>query len=244
MLAINLGGDSKVCQFWFPLESEPGLDKRGRRGEKHVKRLPRRWDDRRTTTHPRSGASMSDETDDDVKAISTLISVLKPLDKDARVHVLEFVLKRLGIVLTGGPAAPAHTPGAPDINPTPANPSARPGLSGTVDIRSFAVEKNPQTVNEKVAVVGYYLAHLAPPNERRDHIVADDIETYFIQADFHLPSATPNVTLTNAKNAGYLNSSDRGQFKLNSVGYNLVAHKLPASETKPGRNKARPKAKK
>jgi hypothetical protein len=36
----------------------------------------------------------------EVKAISALIAALKPLDPDARAHVLEFVLKRLGISLS------------------------------------------------------------------------------------------------------------------------------------------------
>jgi hypothetical protein len=69
-------------------------------------------------------------------------------------------------------------------------------------MRSFAAEKSPKTVNEKVAVIGYYLAHLAPAPERRDYLVSDDIETYFMQADFHLPAAPGSATPANAKNAG------------------------------------------
>jgi Transmembrane secretion effector len=38
------------------------------------------------------------------------------------------------------------------------------------------------------------------------------------------------MTLTNAKNAGYLNALERGRFKLNPVGHNLVAHKLPSRD--------------
>ena len=53
----------------------------------------------------------------------------------------------------------------------------------------------------------------------------------FIQAGFPLPKAPPAMTLTHAKNAGYLNAlPERGQFRLNSVGYNLVAHKLPGGK--------------
>lgn len=61
------------------------------------------------------------------------------------------------------------------------------------------------------------------------------------------------MSLQNAKNAGYLNVLDRGNYKLNAVGYNLVAHKLPGGETggavtkpagKRAKNKARAKAKK
>ena len=195
---------------------------------------------------------MSGEEQDDVKAISTLISVLRPLDEDARVHVLEFVLKRLGISLTAGPSAPAHRPVANDLNsPSPA--PATTVLSGDVDIRTFAAEKNPKTVNEKVAVIAYYLAHLAGGADRRDYIASDDIKPYFVQAGFPLPTAPPSMTLVHAKNAGYLNALDKGQYKLNAVGHNLVAHKLPSREAKdrkrkptrkPAKKKARPKAKK
>ncbi|MGD1083032.1 MAG: hypothetical protein ABR881_32360 [Candidatus Sulfotelmatobacter sp.] len=195
---------------------------------------------------------MPEELEDDVKAISTLISVLKPLDQNARVHVLEFVLKRLGISLTQEPAAPAQSQPTSHLDSTPASPPT-PAHSAAVDIRSFAAEKNPKTINERLAVIAYYLAHLAPPAERRDYITSDDIKTYFIHSGFELPTALGSVTLSNAKNAGYLNALDRGHFKLNAVGHNLVAHKLPGGETgekkrhiakKTKTKKARPKAKK
>jgi hypothetical protein len=169
--------------------------------------------------------------DEVVKAISTLMEALTPLDKEAREHALDFVMKRLGISL-GMQQAPAQPhPGLP-IPPTPITPitPVTPEQPGQ-DIRSFAALKTPKTMNEKVAVMAYFLAQLAPPGERRDYITPEDIKPYFIQADFELPTATGSMTLTNAKNAGYLNALDRGQYKLNSVGHNLVAHKLPNKES-------------
>jgi hypothetical protein len=81
-----------------------------------------------------------------------------------------------------------------------------------------------------VAVLAYYLAHLAPAHERRDHIVPDDIKKYFPQANFELPTGSPGVTLVNAKNAGYLDGTGAGKYRLNPVGHNLVTHKLPRVE--------------
>jgi hypothetical protein len=189
---------------------------------------------------------MLDESEDDVvKAISILMSVLKPLDQDARIHVLEFVLKRLGISLTADPALPSNRPDTPNLSPAPPNLAAHV-LPLTVDIRTFAAEKNPKTLSQKIAVIGYYLAHLAPTPERRDYVVADDIKPCFIEAGFELPTSSANTALINAKNAGYLSALDRGKYKLTAVGHNLVAHKLPrheAGQTKP-RHKARRKAKK
>jgi hypothetical protein len=194
---------------------------------------------------------MSDELEDDVKAISTLLSVLKPLDQDARIHVLDFVLKRLGISLTAGPTTLPDRLSRTEIKSANQTPPV-PALGDNVDIRTFAAEKSPKTVNEKVAAIGFYLAHLAPASERKDYLIADDIKTYFIQAGFQLPTGPANMTLVNAKNAGYLNALDKGQYKLNSVGYNLVAHKLPGGTPaekrrktkKPAKPKARPKARK
>jgi hypothetical protein len=113
--------------------------------------------------------------------------------------------------------------GLPQL-PTTATPAS------AIDLRSFAEQKKPETVNQRVAVMAYYLAHVAQGNDRRDFITAADIKKYFIQAGFPLPSSPPRITLANVKNAGYLDSRKEGQYVLNPIGHNLVAHKLPALE--------------
>jgi hypothetical protein len=180
-----------------------------------------------------------DDNEDDVKAIPVIIAALKPLNAESRIRVLEFVLKKLGVSLSANAPHTDALPAAP-TTPLPANPPP----FGVRDIRSFAAEKQPRTVNEKVAVIAYYLAHLAPEGERRDYLISDDIKPYFIQADFALPTAAPGMTLTNAKNAGYLNALDRGQYKLNAVGHNLVAHKLPGGEAGETKRASKPARKK
>jgi hypothetical protein len=183
--------------------------------------------------------------DEVVKAISTVMEALSPLDPEAREHVLEFVVKRLGMAALKPPAAPTvlTVPAAPVI---PGHTAAPASPAGGADIRSFAALKAPKTLNEKVAVTAFFLSQMAGPDERRDYITSEDIKPYFIQADFELPTGPANMTLTNAKNAGYLNALERGQYKLNSVGHNLVAHKLPKKEggPKPVRKPAKKTAKK
>jgi hypothetical protein len=98
-----------------------------------------------------------------------------------------------------------------------------------MDIRTLAEQKQPKTVNDRVAVLAYYLKSLAPPNERRDYVKAEDITSYFPSAGFELPTV-PNMALTNAKNAGYFDAIGSGQFRLNPVGHNLVTHQLPLHE--------------
>jgi hypothetical protein len=75
-------------------------------------------------------------------------------------------------------------------------------------------------------LVAYYASEVAKPSERKNTIGTADITKYFKQADYPLPSQ-PRVILHRAKNAGYLDSSNRAQYRLNPVGHNLVAHGLP-----------------
>jgi hypothetical protein len=58
----------------------------------------------------------------------------------------------------------------------------------------------------------------------------DDMIKYFKQAGFTLPKK-PQFLLVNAKNAGYFDSAGTGKYRLNPVGYNLVAHNLPRSQS-------------
>jgi hypothetical protein len=97
-----------------------------------------------------------------------------------------------------------------------------------VDIRTLKETKKPKNASEMAAIVAYYLNELAPSADRKDEIDAGDIKKYFKQADFRLPEA-PSMTLIHARNAGYLETAgDRGRYKPNPVGYNLVVHNLPA----------------
>jgi hypothetical protein len=80
------------------------------------------------------------------------------------------------------------------------------------------------------ALVGYYVAELAPEEDRRDTIDASDIERYFKTAPFPLPSKRSN-TLPNATAAGYFDPAGRGKYRLNPVGHNLVVHGMPAGES-------------
>jgi hypothetical protein len=173
---------------------------------------------------------MPEQMDPEVQAILTLLAVLEPLPLESRNNVIDYVFKRLGIKM---PNRASHTADEfPDrsvaetvaLRPLEA---MKPVGGHQVDIRSFTKEKKPQSVNQMVAVVAYYLAHLAPDSDRRDHIQPNDIKKYF-SGNYPLPTSPPSQTLQNAKNAGYLDPLASGQYRLNPVGHNLVVHKLPA----------------
>lgn len=170
-----------------------------------------------------------DSLDAQIKAITTLVEVLRPLDEAQRANVLDFVFRSLSIK----PMTPQSTPAAPlPAAAQTSPPLAQHLIQPTGDIRTLTEQKKPTSVNQMVAVLGYYLAHLAPEGERKDTLAPDDIKKYFVQAGFPLPSAEPRHTLGNAKAAGYLDSVDRATFRLNAVGHNLVAHKLPLTSNK------------
>jgi hypothetical protein len=189
---------------------------------------------------------MAEEKDEELEAISTVLGVLGPLKLEARGNVIDYVFRRLGIT---PPAAmlPATPPAyIPPAQATPGTPAA---LAPPTDLRTLTEQKSPKTANQMVAIVAYYLANYAPAGERRDYIVAEDIKKYFVQANYELPTAPPRMTLVNAKNAGYLDAVKDGQYRLNPVGHNLVAHKLPRGDgglrktTKKPRAKAKAKKK-
>ena len=75
-------------------------------------------------------------------------------------------------------------------------------------------------------LVGFYLQELAPEGERKETITTPDLEKYFKQAGFRLPADIGQI-LKDAKAAGYFDAPARGEYKLNAVGYNLVAHNMP-----------------
>jgi hypothetical protein len=183
---------------------------------------------------------MAEEEADVGKAITTIISALKPLDSSAQVQVLKFVIEHLDIAVASvQPAAPA---GGPTGGQQPAGTGAA-AQNDVVDIRAFAKDKQPKTVSEKVALVAYYLANVAQGDHRRDSIGSEDLHPNFDQADFEMPNTSPQMMLANAKNAGYLNALGKGRYRLNPVGFNLIKHKLPA-DGDAAKTKRRPAARK
>lgn len=169
-----------------------------------------------------------DNEDAEIRAMNTMVSALSPLKEEQRLRALEYVLRRFNAVaLQGVPVAAA----SPALQPTVTTPVAAfsAGVPATMDIRMLKETKQPKSANEMAALVAYYVSELAPPGDRKNEITTGDIERYFKSAGFALPGQ-PRFTLVNAKNAGYLDSTGGGQYKLNPVGYNLVVHRMGTGE--------------
>jgi hypothetical protein len=179
---------------------------------------------------------MSD-LDPELKAMQAVLDALEPLDKEAQDRVIEYAFTRLGISSVDRGASGIPPEPAPRVEPAP-EPD---GKAKVVDVRTLREEKQPKSANEMAAIVGYYLAELAPPDERKTEITTEDIERLFKSGRYPLPQVA-RKTLPNAAAAGYFESVGGGSFKLNPVGYNLVAHTLPrAASTTRTRRRATPK---
>lgn len=168
--------------------------------------------------------SAGDEVDTnevELDALNALVKALRPLPPESQRRVVDSAMVLLG------------TGHAQRAEATPSTVGPQGSAIGNVtarDIRVLKEQKVPETANEMAAIVAYYLAEIVSPSEQKKTVDIADIKKYFKQAQYPLPSNVP-MTLVNAKNAGYFDAAGGGQYKLNPVGYNLVAHTLPRSQS-------------
>ncbi len=167
--------------------------------------------------------------DKELTAIKAIIGALTELDADARQRVLGYAIVHLQIILAPNRVDPTRVDQFEHSRQPIELAREQDQIPSRLhDIRSLKAEKRPSSDVEMATVVAFYLKTLAPEDERRDTVGAEDIEKYFVQAGYPLPS-DHRYTLPNAKKSGYLESAERGRYKLNSVGHNLVVHGLPRS---------------
>ena len=164
---------------------------------------------------------MTEPVDQEIEAIKVVLAALAPLSEKARASVLDYVTRRLD--LTAGAAQATRSVVG---SPPPAPIAAGGGAPSSVHIKDFKDQKRPRSANEMAAVIAYYLANVVSQDQRKQTINQKDVETYFKIASFPLPGQV-RATLPNAKNAGYFDLVGDGEYKLNAVGHNLVAHSMP-----------------
>jgi hypothetical protein len=182
---------------------------------------------------------VADLIDKEIEAIKAVLNALEPLGSDVRMNVLSYVIQRLRITLD--PTSQISGGAAGSLIENKESEQSGGGQSDSdIHIKTFKEQKRPRSANEMAAVVAYFLAELAPKNERKRTIATKDIETYFKIAEF--PLTKVRFTLPNARSAGYLDAVGDGAYKLNAVGHNLVVHSLPRSSSRtsaPRKSRAR-----
>lgn len=171
-----------------------------------------------------TGLPSVSEGDGELRAMNVIVAALRPLREEERKRVLEYVLGRFGAVALQAPLASVGSPVSSSVSI--ASAGAETAGRSIHDIRSLKEAKNPRSANEMAALVAYYVSELAQGADRKPEIDKSDIERYFKSAHFKL-TAKAGQTLINARHAGYLDpGSEDGRYKLNPVGYNLIAHRL------------------
>jgi hypothetical protein len=181
---------------------------------------------------------------DDYEAVRTVVATLEPFDASDQERILRWAREKLG--LTAGNSAAASQP---DTKPLRATSEAAASAAPTTatNIRSFIESKNPQSDIQFAAAVAYYHRFDAPEPQRKESILAADLQEACRQTGrdrLH----KPGQTLINAHNHGYLDKgAERGTYIINTVGENLVAMALPGGEkagsASTSRRKSRPKTK-
>ena len=157
---------------------------------------------------------------DDFDVAKTVADQLKGLDRDRQVRILRWVSESLGMAPTD------ERPNAAVYSPTSdVGRSAIPG--GPTNIKSFIDYKDPKSDNQFAATVAYFYRFEAPQNERRETISPEKLQEA-ARLSGRKRLGDPGKTLRNAKDQGYLDIAARGEFKINSVGENLVAMTLPS----------------
>lgn len=171
----------------------------------------------------------------DFDIAKTITESLEKLERGRQELILRWVRESLHL----DPVALRPVPAAPAVlgSDTTSSP-AEPGTSRVVDIKTFVEEKRPKSDMQFGAVVAYYYRFVAPPAERREMINADVLQEAARLSGRARPPK-PYMTLTNAKNQGYLDALGQGEFKLNTVGENLVAMTLPGGTAGQGAGSAR-----
>jgi hypothetical protein len=180
---------------------------------------------------------------DDLEAIRLVIQALEPFDSKDRERIIRWAAEKLGM-----PAVPALT--MPAALPPAAGPSPLHHPAGGVphvtaatakDIRSFVAAKHPKSDNQMAAAVAYFYHFEAPPAERKESIGKEELIDACRKSDRKRP-ARPEQVLVNTYHAGLLDKAgSAGQYKLNSVGENLVAMVLPEQGSSPAQQARKPR---
>lgn len=171
-------------------------------------------------------------------AAKTIVDALSNLDKPSQALAMRFAAETLGLQLAPQ-SQQNQTP--PSQSPSATTPPGGGGATHSTDIKQFTAAKAPKTDQQFAAVVAYFYLFEAPESERKETIDRETLTEAARLAGRRRPRDA-TFTLNNAKNSGYLDSMGSGQFRINSVGENLVAMALPSdnaddSTTKRTRNK-------
>jgi hypothetical protein len=184
----------------------------------------------------------------DFDAAKSIYEELRALDKERQNRILRWVAESLGLSPSVGQQD------SPTVFPASGTQQkqeyARPAVSPNSpsdrvpDIKTFVHTKNPSSDIQFATVVAYYYRFEVKEVDRKDSINSEILQDASRTAGWRR-FGKPLATLNNAKKQGYLDSAERGSFKINNVGENLVAMTLPGQQGEsPAKSNPRNAAKK
>jgi hypothetical protein len=161
-----------------------------------------------------------------LEAAQKIVAELQGMTTEHQALALKFAMETLGLQL---PTARAQGVQTPSHSPHTVQSATRddPALKRT-DIKTFTAAKSPKSDQQFAAVVAYYYQFEAPADQRKDSIDATTMRDAARMAG-RKQVKNWSLTLDNSKRSGYLDKAERGAFKLNAVGENLVAITLPGN---------------
>ena len=173
-------------------------------------------------------------------AAKAIVDALRNLDKHAQALAMRFAAQTLeleAVQQSQQPPPPASQPLPPSTPPTGG------GTTHSTDIKQFTAAKAPKSDQQFAAVVAYFYRFEAPESERKEIIDGATLTEAARLAGRRRPQKAI-FTLNNAKKSGYLDSAGSGQFRINSVGENLVAMALPGNDSGESTQKRKPRKRK
>ena len=168
---------------------------------------------------------MSDSNKNDFQIASEIAALLKDVENERQARILRWVSESLGLKpsVLKNEVGSGGTSGA-SLAPPP--PSGR-----MVDIKTFMDSKQPKSDNQFAAATAYYYRFEAPVEQRMDAITPDVLQNA-TRLSGRARIKDPGKALHNAKMLGYLDTAERGAYRINTVGENLVAMTMPGAATK------------
>ncbi|HZO82340.1 MAG TPA: hypothetical protein VFB33_11660 [Candidatus Binataceae bacterium] len=169
---------------------------------------------------------MADKADD-LDAVRTIVSALEPFEPDDQRRIIRWSMEKIGL---SAPTADERREAPSPRSDEERDVTDKPHPTGIRDIRTFISEKNPTTDNQFAAAVAYYYRFKAAESERKDSITAEDLQEACRRVGRRRLNR-PSQTLVNAHAVGLVDKAERGSYRINAVGENLVAMTLPSGAT-------------
>ena len=184
---------------------------------------------------------------DDFEATRILVETLIPFEDTDKERIVRWACEKLGIsVIRQSQIQNSQTSTnlkQPPIEQQHVIPSSQNKGGTPVDIKTFVNSKNPASDMQFATTIAYYFAFEAPDDQRKISISSQDLQdSCRLLGRERLQN--PGQTLRNTHHNGLLDKAEeKGAYKINTVGENLVAVTLPG-DSSTSKSRKLPKRKK